>query len=60
MLSGNAYLVLWPLLLELTPLETGLEFPAADELEHDADEEEAVVALFTAAFLKRNMTSFLL
>lgn len=58
--SRGAYLLLWPLLFALTPLETGLEFPEADELEPEAEEEEAPLALITAACLRQNIKSFLL
>lgn len=51
---GSSYLLLWLLLFALTPLETGLGFPeAADELEPEAEVEEAL-ALVTAACLSQN------
>lgn len=57
----DAYLLLWTLLFALTPLETGLGFPEADELEPEAEEEqEAPLALITAACLRQNIKSFLL
>lgn len=57
MLSRSAYLLLWTLLFALTPLETGLEFPEADELEPEAELEEAVLTLIRAACLRQNIKS---
>lgn len=51
---------MWPLLFALTPLETGLEFPEADEPEPEAEVEEALWALEVAACLRQNIKSFLL
>lgn len=57
--SRSAYPLLWPLVFALTPLETGLEFPDADELEPEVEVEEAPWALIAAACLRPNITSFL-
>lgn len=55
MISRSAYLLFWTLLFALTPLETGLEFPEADEVEPEA--EEAVFTLIRAACLRQNIKS---
>lgn len=57
MQSRTAYLLFWILLFALKPLETGLEFPEADELEPEAEVEEAVFTLIRAACLKQNIKS---
>lgn len=50
------YPLLWPLLFALTPLDTGLGFPEADELEPDVEaEEEALWARIVAACLRGNI-----
>lgn len=51
--SHGPYPLLWFLVFALTPLETGLEFPEADELELEAEVEveEAPWALDKAACL---------
>lgn len=61
--TWSAYPLLWLLLFAVTPLETGLEtgreFPEADE-ELEAEAEEAPWALIAAAFLQWNINSLLL
>lgn len=56
----RAYPLLCPLVFALTPLETGLECPEEDELEPEAEVEEAPWALIEAACLKQNTKSLLL
>lgn len=53
----RAYPLLCPLVFALTPLETGLECPEEDELEPEAEVEEAPWALIEAACLKQNKKS---
>lgn len=50
-LGRSAYTLLWPLLLAPTPFETGLDLPEVDELEAEAEVEEAPCDLITAARL---------
>ena len=51
-MSSSAHPLLWPMLLARMPLETGLEFLEADEVEPEAGVEEAARVLITAACLR--------
>lgn len=53
--ARNTHPVLWGLLFTVTPLETGLGIPEPDELQAEAEVEDAPWDLITAACLRSTM-----